>query len=284
MVINGYRVTAVPRTSGPMIGAVPGAGDAAQKLTETYYKSLSDVYAAGGEPVAKLRDTVSQLQNLSNIAQTNGIYGQWTTAMRAQAKALGFGDITNAQQAQTAMDNLLKTLIPELKSDYNLSRVAQPEIVLLGKVTGSADLTQPELANILANLRTGTDLSEALRSQAARALGLSSDQTPYDYPDYAKFENDSFNKYSQVAEQNRANFGAIGARLDNRKPPVQTPVQTPPDQSAPPVQTPPGPVQQQGAGNPILDFFGGLGHIFGGGNPPTTTPPDSRELVPGKDF
>ena len=292
MVINGYRVTAAPSTSGGMIGAVPGAPDAAQKLTETYYKSLNDAYTAGGEPVAKLRDTIGQLQNLSNLAQTGGVYGQWTSTMRDRAKALGFGDITTAQQAQTAMDNLLKTLIPELKSDYNLNRVAQPEIALLSKVTGSADLTPAELANILANLRTGTDLSEALRSQASRALGLSSDPTPFDYPDYAKFEGDSFNKYSQVADQNRVDYGAIGARLDARTPtqqsaptpPAQQPVQTPPDQL---LQANPAPAPvQQSTGNPILDFLGSIGHIFGGGAPaPAPAPaPNSRELIPGQDF
>jgi hypothetical protein len=269
--------------TGPVIGYAPGAVEAAQKETANNYDELSKTYAAGGEPAQKMLSDVEQLRQLSNASKNADAFGQFTGAWRDKLMSIGLGNVSNAQQAQTALDAKLKTLIPELKSDYNLSRVAQPEITLLGKVTGSADMPPGVLESVLTNLEAGANLSVALRDQAGRVLRLSPGD-PTNYPDYAQAADALFKGYGASADKLRTQYDVPGALP---KPPVTYTSDGTTTSSPPPTS------------DPVSSFFGGLAHVLGWGSnaspvnapPPVNGPPPAnapvgggRELIPGQDF
>jgi hypothetical protein len=275
--------TAISGPPGTVVGGpAPGDLDVAKGANEDAAKNLTGAYADGAA-ATKLKVIVGQLRGLQQIAQTDGFWGQPTAALQSKLQEYGLGGITSPQQAQQLMDQLIKTELPTLLKQYDVVRVAQPEIKMMQGVTGTAQLASPVMSGILANLETGADYILQRKNLAARTLGYGDlsdpNQAPMNYPEFQQGDAALLAKYNANAEANRTKFGGLGAA-----PPEAPTYRLPTD------------APTQAAVSPWDTFFGGLQHFFGGSSsasappvptpPPGPTPPDgsSRELKPGVDF
>ena len=233
-------------------------------------KNLADAYAAGGDSAKRLMAVTAQIRALEQVSKTGGLYGQITAGpLRDMLNKAGFGNITTAQQAQSAEDNLLKNTLPGMLKEFDIQRFAKPEIDLMGQVTGSSQLPPGVLDNILANVDTMADYTIKRRGLAGQALGY--DQSnPLNFPDYQQQDNALQNNIQPTLDQRRRNYGAVAAN-----PPAST--STANDSS--PVST-----MTQAATNESDSeaFWSGLSHVFGGGGAvtPTTPTAPSVELDP----
>jgi hypothetical protein len=282
--------TAISGPPGTVIGGpAPGDLDMAKSASDDAAKTLNGAYADGAA-ATKLNVIIGQLSGLQKIAQTDGFWGQPTAALNAKLQEYGLGGITSPQQAQQLMDQLIKTELPTLLKQYDVVRVAQPEIKMMQSVTGTAQLASPVMSGILANLKTGADYILHRKDLAARTLGYGDpsdpNQAPMNYPEFQQGDAALLDKYNANAEANRTKFGGLGAAPPG--PPVyHLPSDTPTD------------VTTQAAVDPWTTFWQGVQHVFGGGGgsptpapaPPVQTPPpeptpdgSSRELIPGRDF
>jgi hypothetical protein len=259
-----------PVTTGGPPGAIIGydPNDLARSADESgaATKNLADAYAAGGDSAKRLMAVTAQIRALEQVSKTGGLYGQITAGpLRDVLNKAGFGNITTAQQAQSAEDNLLKNTLPGMLKEFDIQRFAKPEIDLMGQVTGSSQLPPGVLDNILANVDTMADYTIKRRGLAGQALGY--DQSnPLNFPDYQQQDNALQNNIQPTLDQRRQNYGAVAT-------------QQPPSQgTAPPTQggAPPAPA--------MSSIWDAVTRIFGGGSqaapPSQQPPPNSIELDP----
>ena len=246
-------------TTGPVTGIAPGDQDITKTTNEGAAKTLTDAYSAG-EAATKLKTITNQIRGLSQIANNAGFWGQGQAGINAFLGQYNLGGITSAQQAQQAMNQLMKTELPSMLKQFDIVRFAKPEIDLMSGVTGSGELAPPVINGILANLDAGADYILKRKGAAGQTLGYDP-STPMNYPEFQAADKGFLDTYSRDAEARRAQYGAIGANAQPRAPVVQT----------------------QGGATPTPSPFQWLGDLFhnlGQPNAPQPVAPQSNETPP----
>jgi hypothetical protein len=268
---QGGNLKAPVTTGGPagtVIGYDPNDLKLAADISGAATKTLADAYAAGGDSAARLMAVTAQIKALEQVSQTGGLYGQITAGpLRDLLNKAGLGNITTAQQAQAAEDNLLKNTLPGMLKEFNVTRFASPEITMMNQVAGSSSLPPGVLDDILANVDTTANYTIQRRALAGQALGYDP-SNPLNFPDYQQQDNALQANYAPELARRRQSYGAVAATV--AAPVVSNPpapvVSNPP---APVVSNPPAPV----VNSPSVNVGGGqspslwdvVSHFFGGG-------------------
>ena len=256
---QGGQLHAGVTTGGPagtVFGTQPGDLDAAKGASEEAAKTLTGAYGAG-EAATKLKTITNQIRGLSQIANTAGFWGQSQAGINNVLQEYNLAGITNAQQAQQAMANLLKNELPGVVKEAGMIRVAQPEIKAVGTMTGTADLPPAVLANILANVDAGADYIIKRKALAAQTLGFDPSK-PTNYPEFQQGDQALLGDYNNQVDARRKSYGGIGG---NQPPPQGPPV-----------------VTTTGGAPPTPSPFSWLGSLFNNlgappNNPSNTAPP-----------
>jgi hypothetical protein len=153
-------------------GVLTGASDVeGTKAINTQRKSDLDQAVNEGRAATKLKVVLGQIQQLATYLNASGLSGQADAAWRnwmQQTFGVAVGD---KAEAQRQLSILLKDQLPALRSESGITRVAGPEIKLMGGMTGLETDTPRVLLGTTAREQAVADMIEKRGAIASRARG-----------------------------------------------------------------------------------------------------------------
>lgn len=162
----------------------------------------------GGPQGYRTKATIEQIRQLAPLAQNEG---PWGAAESVAGKWLAERGVivTNSQEARARIKLLLNGLIPNVRQEAGVTRVAQPEIKLLGNMIGSEQMPWSVLSSVLNGEDALADIQIQNYNNANRVLGRDKVNGPMDMADYTAAKTGAYSGINDKITDLNAAYGHI---------------------------------------------------------------------------